>query len=419
MTDRSYKKMLEKAYEDLGIVITHYLHLGRVTAPARCDLEEVKGQDTRALGNWKNDVFEDHYSTKLSLKAMRVMAGFDKRQGYHKNPRTTYFGEECHVELKKQIFPWLDNAISNTDKKKNKTAAAFLCFMDNLRWVILQDAAVMIANGRDHSIFVENADIFKSELFLDFQEKLIKHIEEQVSGEIQQKDLDAILPGVQNRLDNQRLATLSQGSTLKSLDINIRGVIKNYEDFKDVILTNNKNLATEVKTEIHRGFGDVTESIKTVVNGEVQKFCSHIGNYSRSVTDNTEANNDKEMRIVQVMPCENTIARRESNVMGEPETTTVYCIPAHFPSFASILQHWYHVVKHRDDSPNKSWRKHLDTAKKRRFQRLARVMKAFGHMIAGGCSVIEAENKFEEYYTSNKKSIAKLGDNFARNVLKD
>ena len=40
-------------------------------------------------------------------------------------------------------------------------------------------------------------------------------------------------------------------------------------------------------------------------------------------------------------------------------------------------------------------------------------------MIAGGCSVIEAENKFEDYYTSNKKSIAKLGDNFARNVLKD
>ena len=51
MTERSYKKMLEKACEDLGIIITHYLHLGRVTALARCDLEEVKGQDTRALGN--------------------------------------------------------------------------------------------------------------------------------------------------------------------------------------------------------------------------------------------------------------------------------------------------------------------------------------------------------------------------------
>ena len=61
----------------------------------------------------------------------------------------------------------------------------------------------------------------------------------------------------------------------------------------------------------------------------------------------------------------------------------------------------------------------MDTAEKRRFQRLARVMKAFGHMIAGGCSVKETKNKFEDYYTSNKKSIAKLGDNFARNVLKD
>ena len=46
-------------------------------------------------------MFEDHYSTKLLLKAMRVMAEFYKRQGYHKNPRTAYFGEECHSALKK------------------------------------------------------------------------------------------------------------------------------------------------------------------------------------------------------------------------------------------------------------------------------------------------------------------------------
>ena len=162
MTNRSYKKILEKACKSLEIIISHFLHLGRVTAPAKCDLEEVNGQDTRALGNWKQDVFGNVYSTKLPLPAMRVMAGFDKRQGYHSNPRTTYFGEDCHKQLAKQIFPWIDDAIDKIDSKTNKTAAAFLCFMDSLRWVILQDSAVLLSQGRNHNIFDENSDIFKS-----------------------------------------------------------------------------------------------------------------------------------------------------------------------------------------------------------------------------------------------------------------
>ena len=122
MSDHSYTNILRKACKALSVILSHFLHLGRVTAPAQLELEEVDGQDSRALGNWKQDVFGRCYSTQLPLPAMRVMAGHDKRQGFHINPRTTYFGDDSHQHLPKMIFPWLDAEISKVDQVKNKTA---------------------------------------------------------------------------------------------------------------------------------------------------------------------------------------------------------------------------------------------------------------------------------------------------------
>ena len=133
MSYHSYISILHRVCKFLLIVLTHFLHFGRVTAPAQCDLEEVTSTDTRSLGNWKSDVFGNCYSTQLPLPAMRVMAGHDKRQGFHVNPRTTYYGDDMHKDLCKKIFPWIDEAIKNNDKYNNKTAAQFLSLMDSLR----------------------------------------------------------------------------------------------------------------------------------------------------------------------------------------------------------------------------------------------------------------------------------------------
>ena len=53
MSDHSYTNILRKACKALSVILSHFLHLGRVTAPAQLELEEVDGQDSRALGNWK------------------------------------------------------------------------------------------------------------------------------------------------------------------------------------------------------------------------------------------------------------------------------------------------------------------------------------------------------------------------------
>ena len=104
MCENSYRSLLSRACKSLDIVLNHVLHLGRAAGPAQCELEEVNGNDSRALGNWKQDVFAACYSTQLPLPAMRVMAGHDKRQEFNSNPRTTYFGNESHQQLPHLIF---------------------------------------------------------------------------------------------------------------------------------------------------------------------------------------------------------------------------------------------------------------------------------------------------------------------------
>ena len=105
MSDHHYRSILHKACKALSIILSHFLHLWRVTAPVQLELEEVDGQDPRALGNWKQDVFGRCNSTQLPLPAMRVMAGHDKCQGFHINPRKTYFGDDSHQYLPKIYFP--------------------------------------------------------------------------------------------------------------------------------------------------------------------------------------------------------------------------------------------------------------------------------------------------------------------------
>ena len=106
------------------------------------------------MGNWTTDVFGSHYDNKLPLPALRVMSGYDSRRGKFIHPRSAFYGDSSHAHLPESLFPWVDDAILITENTKHHTAYGFLSLIKNLRWVILQDAAVMITKGkRNHYIF--------------------------------------------------------------------------------------------------------------------------------------------------------------------------------------------------------------------------------------------------------------------------
>ena len=431
MSDHSYTNILRKACKALSVILSHFLHLGRVTAPAQLELEEVDGQDSRALGNWKQDVFGRCYSTQLPLPAMRVMAGHDKRQGFHINPRTTYFGDDSHQHLPKMIFSWLDAEISKVDQVKNKTAAAFLSFLDSLRWVILQDAALLLSEGREHYIFENNPEIFKSEGFLDYQGKLILHIRSQQRDEEFNATLDTVLPGLHERLDNQNFALHNQCGKLDVMSNRVHGVIKNYTDFKELYMEEKKEHENKVKTMINVGICNVKDSIGNIVGSHVKSLCNHIGSYDLNENSTNvsqlmidmeqEANNESEIvpyePPIQQEITTTTAQDSNSNPNDQKVSPTLYTIPKYFDTFTSMLSHWYNIVKNKNDSRDKTWRKHLSAAEKKRFQRLACIIKAFQFQLAKGITVTDAEAQFEEFYKSNKKSLADLSDKYAKDIL--
>ena len=140
-------------------------------------MEEVDPTIARAIGNCAIDTFCEVYSSKLPLPAMRVLAGGVSKKGFYRNPQITFKGDPEHVELANRFSPWIETAEKQIPDGKNPTARAFLNLLKNLRWVILQDSAVLMGcYNRNHFIFNNQRDVFDSPLFNDFQNKLLSHI---------------------------------------------------------------------------------------------------------------------------------------------------------------------------------------------------------------------------------------------------
>ena len=92
---------------------------------------------------------------------MRVMALFDQKGRMHHNPGTNFYGNDRQKVLSMKIFPWIDKVTEAPNLSVKTTARGFLNYMINLRWVILQDCAVIIGkNERKHFIFDNIKDIF-------------------------------------------------------------------------------------------------------------------------------------------------------------------------------------------------------------------------------------------------------------------
>ena len=104
--------------QNIKIVNKAFLHFGRVTAYSLMDMVEVKHVIKRDIGNWKNDTYDNHYSSKLPLFGMRVMTGFDGRRSYHYNTRANFFGEDKHEFLSLMIFTFIENKLDMLRSKK-------------------------------------------------------------------------------------------------------------------------------------------------------------------------------------------------------------------------------------------------------------------------------------------------------------
>ena len=106
ITDHNYAKSIRNACASLGIVSKHFVHFGRSVGAVQAEMYELDGSEIKVLGNWNPDTQEDRYSSKLPLKALRVMAGHSavKNQKLFL-PRSEI---EPPIEIQKKLFPFIE-----------------------------------------------------------------------------------------------------------------------------------------------------------------------------------------------------------------------------------------------------------------------------------------------------------------------
>jgi hypothetical protein len=178
MSDQTFRNAVGSVCRKLGIQTKHYTHFGRVVASGNLELQEIPGDEIDELGNWNVSVRDAIYSAKMPLRPMRGAAGFSADKGRHYSPRQSY---QADSQLAEQIFPSVEAheakiaaaEIANPELKLT-TAKFFLRHLRNLRQVILQDAAILISQGRHHRLF--ELPVFKSSEFLQFQQGILRHI---------------------------------------------------------------------------------------------------------------------------------------------------------------------------------------------------------------------------------------------------
>ena len=390
MAESQFVKKIKAACHRNSIESKSWLHFGRKTAPALMDLEEVSELDKRALGNWATDVFGEVYSSKLPLAAMRVMAGFDKRSGMHHNPRTTFYGDSTHAALAKKIFPWIEEVLEESDLTDKPTARGFLNYLINLRWVILQDCAVLIGkNKRKHFIFEHMSEIFDSETFKDFTAKMMEHLDEQAENSPDKAKLDIVLPGVNQRLDDNKHATSNMHKDLKG------------------------DLQTVIAHNIEVSMNKIEDTVKNTVNSTFAKLGRCMATLDSKGDDEDMEDN---LNTAEEEPSPSPPSQPSPSI-ATPMRDGLYSVPSKFISVQSMVVHWETYAKEMEKANGHKWRHHLTKSDTKRFTRMKRIVTAFKKEVTKGLmDTVQVYEVFETFYSKNKRSIAKLADVFVKSL---
>jgi hypothetical protein len=146
--------------------------------------------------------------------------------------------EKAHSTPKKRVFL--------------QTARAFLGLLKNLRVTILQDAAVLMLQGRTHAVF--NLPVFKSDEFIAFKESMRVHLDKFEDKDPLEADWNRLVPGLHEQISNTMSAIDSGFNQLNTKMESF--VTKDY--LNQLIATLGSNIIRSVPTDqTHRGITDV------------------------------------------------------------------------------------------------------------------------------------------------------------------
>ena len=160
MRGQFYEKKVKELEKCLKTKLPGVLHLGRRIAVCIMEILQIPLEFIKELGMWNFDVFDEIYSSKLALQALKGISGFKKGP-------TSYFLNRNEFHEKTSLFillwPELEGLLEAALNGKNKTAANFVHCLIELRRIIFQDLAYLKIIEQDHWLHYEYP--FKTELF--------------------------------------------------------------------------------------------------------------------------------------------------------------------------------------------------------------------------------------------------------------
>ena len=136
---------------------------------------------------------------------MQAMSGHDSRRGYFNHPRSMFYGNATHAHLPSLLFPRVDESIDKVWNTNNHTAFGFLSLVKKLRWVILQDEAVMIRQYNcTHYIYKQFDKVFESDAFYNCTDHMVEYLKlnEKTDPNKLGTLTDIVLPYANNNLKN-------------------------------------------------------------------------------------------------------------------------------------------------------------------------------------------------------------------------
>ena len=107
--------------------------------------------------------------------------------------------------------------------------------LNNLRQLIIQNCFILLDKYKCyHYIFRQFRNVFESELFIDYQSKILIHLG-------RHKEQDSLLVIVEAVFPSVKQCSLNQTNDIKKQENIIMKIDHNISDLKEIIQTNNTN----------------------------------------------------------------------------------------------------------------------------------------------------------------------------------
>ena len=203
MSSDTYSAHVKRNLQRLNLPTNKLCHLGCNVGSKYLDLMEVDAEEIRRMGQWNCTVYDNSYSSKLPMNAMRNLAGYNTANGLYFNTRTTVMPshELCEkTPLGRFSFRMLNELMQHDVDGRHQTAYETLRFFCDLSTILLQDAAAMMClhpDRMDHDLFSLNC--FHVPEFEFFREEMRTAIETETNP--LDAELEKVLPGVNQRLN--------------------------------------------------------------------------------------------------------------------------------------------------------------------------------------------------------------------------